>query len=384
MRRSGYPLARLGIIGGGQLGRMMTLQAKKLGCHVFVLDPYPHSPAGAIAMEQVVGGFGDPQAIRTLVERCDVTTYDIEHINTRALQELEAEGHVILPAPGLLAMVQDKLRQKEALAAQGIPVVPYEQCDHPTPEALAAFGYPLVQKLRHGGYDGKGVALLRGPEDLRQKLPGESLLERVIDIAEELSVMVVRGRDTHMVVYPAVEMVFDPRGNLLDLLLAPARIPEALARQAREMAEAAISAVDGVGAFGVEMFHTANGQLLINEIAPRPHNSGHYTIEACMTSQFEQHVRAVLGLPLGSAAQISPCAMINLLGEPGSKGKPHLEGLDEALAIPGVSVHIYGKAEVRPLRKMGHVTVLDDSVEAAAEKAKRVRACLRIVGEFSG
>lgn len=377
-RRGAYPLARFGIIGGGQLGRMMTVAAKKLGCHVVVLDPFPQSPAGLVATEQVTGSFTDPACIREVVTRCDATTYDIEHIDTQALTRLEAEGYRVLPAPALLECIQDKLRQKEAYRAAGLPTAEFVAVDEPGPEAFEAFGYPLAQKTRTGGYDGRGVALLHAPEDAAKALSGPCILERLADIQKELAVIVARGADGDTRAYPVTEMVFDPRANLLDLLLSPARIPDPVADAARELACATVQALDGVGIFGVEVFLTRAGELLVNEIAPRPHNSGHYTIEACHTSQFEQHVRAVLGLPLGSTRQHTPCAMLNLVGGEGEQGPPVVEGLDAALGIPGVSVHLYGKAETRPFRKMGHVTVLDETVDAAAEKASRVREKLRI------
>jgi len=378
--RDAYPVARLGIIGGGQLARMTAAKALQLGCEVRILDPHPSAPAAVLATQHVVGRLDDPASIRELVDASDVTTYDIEHIDAATLDALHAAGHDIHPAPSLLALIQDKLAQKEALKKSGLPHPEYVRCDAPTPEAFAAFGYPLVQKLRHGGYDGKGVAVLESGGDFDRHLAGPSLLERVADIALELGVMVARGRDGSTAVYPVTEMAFNPDGNLLDMLLAPARIPDEVAEHARQLAVDAVNAVDGVGIFGIELFYTGNGDLLFNEMAPRPHNSGHYTMNACVTCQFEQHVRAVLGLPLGSTELLRPCALVNLLGAPGAAGPPRLAGLDAALAIPGVAVHIYGKDESRPLRKMGHVNVVDCTLDAAIEKARRVRGLLNISG----
>lgn len=375
------PPAKIGIVGGGQLGRMMAQKAKKLGFTVIVLDPSPNSPAGQVADRQIVGSFSDAAKLRELVEQCHVTTYDLEHVDTRAMKDLAEEGHQIHPSPALLDLVQDKLVQKEALSRSGIPTPEFCRLDRPSAAAFERFGFTLVQKARRGGYDGKGVAVLRSKEDLPRALPGESLIEKFIDVDKELAVMVARGRDGAVRCYPVVEMVFDTRANVLDLLLAPACIPDHVALEAQALAARTVEVLDGVGVFGVEMFLSKTGKLFINEIAPRPHNSGHYTIEACVTCQFEQHLRAITGLPLGATDLMRPAAMINLLGEQDMAGRPIVEGLREAMSIPGVSVHIYGKQETRPFRKMGHVTILDEDLEEARKKALRVKEILRIKAE---
>ncbi|MEW6106530.1 MAG: 5-(carboxyamino)imidazole ribonucleotide synthase [Bacillota bacterium] len=375
------PPANIGIVGGGQLGRMMAQKAKKLGFTVTVLDPSPNSPAGQVADRQIVGSFSDAAKLRELVEQCEVTTYDLEHVDTRAMKDLAEEGHQIHPSPALLDLVQDKLVQKEALSRSGIPTPEFCRLDRPSAAAFERFGFPLVQKARRGGYDGKGVAVLRSKEDLPRALPGESLIERFIDVDKELAVMVARGRDGAVRCYPVVEMVFDTRANILDLLLAPARIPDHVALEAQALATRTVEVFDGVGVFGVEMFLSKTEKLFINEIAPRPHNSGHYTIEACVTCQFEQHLRAITGLPLGATDLMRPAAMINLLGEQDMAGRPIVEGLREAMSIPGVSVHVYGKWQTRPFRKMGHVTILDEDLEEARKKALRVKEILKIKAE---
>jgi 5-(carboxyamino)imidazole ribonucleotide synthase len=376
-----YPVARIGIIGGGQLGRMMVKAAKRIGCTCVVLDPLRNSPAGQVSGHQIVGDYHDPGALRELAAASDVVTFDIEDIDTATLIELSRAGHAIFPCPGLLADIQDKLRQKDVLAEAGIPSAEYVAADAPTAEAFAAFGYPLVQKARRGGYDGRGVQIMHTPADFARHLPVPSLIERFIPAEKELAVMVARGQDGQTRCYPPVEMCFRKGENILDMLLVPARIPEQTAAAARRLAIETVEALAGVGIFGIEMFLTADGSLLVNEVAPRTHNSGHYTIEACVTDQFEQHLRAITGLPLGAPDLLTPAAMINLLGEPGYSGRPVIRGLRAALAIPGVSVHLYGKATTRAHRKMGHVTVLDQDVERAREKAERVRALIRIIGE---
>lgn len=376
-----FPLARIGIIGGGQLGRMMVRKATQLGFSAIILDPTPNSPAGQVAGHQIVGDFFDPAKLRELAELSDVTTFDIETIDSEALEKLLDEGFRILPSPHLLAIIQNKLTQKQLLADKGIATGRFVELENPTAEALTGFGYPLVQKAQRGGYDGRGVEIFHDDGEPDRILPVPSLLEEYIDCEKELAVMVARGLDGSIQVYPVVEMVFDSKTNILDMLLAPARVSPAQAQAAQDLAVATVEAIEGVGVFGIELFLARDGRLLVNEIAPRTHNSGHYTIEACVTDQFEQHVRAITGLPLGSTEQIRPAVMINLLGEPGWTGRTVVDGLEEALAIPGVAVHIYGKAESRPMRKMGHVTVIDADIETARDKARQVREVLKIRGE---
>ena len=375
-----YPVARLGIIGGGQLARMIVPEAARLGCETTVLDPTPESPGGVLAHRQIVGGLDDGLALRALVEASDVTTFEIETVDTQILLELEAAGHRIVPSPALLAVVQDKLLQKERLHAAGIPSPPFRALDAPDARSLADFGLPLVQKARRGGYDGRGVAVFKDVVVEERVLPVPSLVERFVDHRCELAVLVARDSAGEVRAWPAVEMVFDERANVLDLLLAPARIDAREAEEARRVAVAAVEALDGVGVFGVELFLTRGGAVLVNEIAPRPHNSGHWTIEACRTNQFEQHVRAVVGLPLGEPLQHSAAAMVNLLGAADARGGVALEGLDEALRQPGVALHLYGKREVRPFRKMGHVTVTAEDRDTAMARARAVRACVAIRG----
>jgi 5-(carboxyamino)imidazole ribonucleotide synthase len=376
-----YPISRVGIIGGGQLGRMLVKAAKRLGCSCVVLDPTPNSPAGQVAGHQIVGHYHDPSKLRELVSVCDVTTYDIEDVDTETLTALAEEGFRIEPRPQVLASIQDKLLQKERLADAGIATAEFIAMDKPDPAAFAAFGYPLVQKARRGGYDGRGVAILRDAESYAQHLSVPALLERFIPAEKEIAVLVVQNRAGERRPYPAVEMRFRPGENILDLLLAPARVAPEVASAAQALACRAVEAIGGVGIFGVEMFLTENGELLVNEVAPRTHNSGHYTIEACVTDQFEQHLRAVLDLPLGATDLLSPAAMINLLGAPGHTGRPVIRGLAATLAIPGVSVHLYGKAATRPYRKMGHVTILAPDIEEARRKAEQVQGLLEITGE---
>lgn len=376
-----YPVARIGLIGGGQLGRMLVKAAKRLGCTCVVLDPLAGSPAGQVAGHQIVGDYNDPASLRELAESCDLVTFELEDIDTAPLEVLEAEGHRIYPRPRLLAMIQDKYRQKCFLRDAGIPTSEFVDMPRPDAAAFARFGYPLVQKARRGGYDGRGVVVMPDAAAFDGNLPVPGYIERYVEADKELAVLVARNPAGETRVYPTVEMRFRAPENVLDFLLAPAGIDPQVAQQAEALAVRTVEAMDGIGVFGIEMFLTAAGELLVNEVAPRTHNSGHHTIEACVTDQFEQHLRAVLGLPLGSTRQLSPAAMVNLLGEPGHAGRPLIAGLAAVLAIPGVCVHIYGKAVTKPGRKMGHVTIIEETVEAACDKARQVKESIRILGD---
>jgi 5-(carboxyamino)imidazole ribonucleotide synthase len=376
--RCGYPFLRLGIIGGGQLGRMMASKAKQMGFFVAVLDPTPNSPAGQFADVEITGDFYDPQKLQELVQLSEIATYDIEHIDAPFLKQLAKSGCRIHPAPEILETIQDKLRQKEILARHGIPAPRFLRADKIDLALCSRFGFPAAQKLRFGGYDGRGVKILRTPEDVDAALPGESVLEEYVALEKELAVMAARSLSGEITCYPAVEMQFAAPGNILDVLIAPARIDQATQQQAQEISIACVEALQGVGVFGVELFLSKPGKLLVNEIAPRPHNSGHYTIEACATSQFEQHLRAITGLPLGSTQLLQPAVMLNLLGEPNFSGPPVIEGWRETLAMPGLSFHWYGKAETRPLRKMGHVTIINEYIEEALRQARRVKEVFKI------
>lgn len=374
----GYPLAHIGILGGGQLAKMMAQVAKQYGFAIHILDPTPDAPASPVADSHTVGDLYDESAIRSVVEQCDVTTYDIEHIDTATLKRLVEEGFEIHPSPNLLEIIQDKFRQKEILSEHGIPVPRYVGVEKPDKQSFQEFGYPLVQKSRTGGYDGGGVQILEAENEFHRAIQSPSMIEDLIEFEKELSVLVARGHDGNVVTYPVVEMVFNPEGNLLELLLAPARISEKIASRAESIAVEAVKSLDGVGIFGVELFLTKDGEVLLNEIAPRPHNSGHFTIEACITDQFEQHLRAITGLPLGSTELLKPAVMVNLLGAPAFEGTPLITGLKDILNLPGVSFHFYGKNVTRPLRKMGHVTILNDEIEQGIEIGKKVLSTLRI------
>lgn len=376
------PVARIGVIGGGQLGLMLARAATRLGCACVILDPVEGSPAGRVSGDQIVGGYSDAERVRELAERCDIITFELEDIDVGPLLELERLGHAIQPAPRILATIQDKLRQKQFLRDAGIATSEFIEVANPVNAGqFAEFGYPLVQKARRGGYDGRGVSVMKSAADFDQHLPVASLIERFVKAEKEISVLVARNVSGQCRAYPVTEMVFHPGQNVLDVLLAPARIEVQVAEAAQQLGIRTVEALQGVGVFAVEMFYCEDGQLLVNEVAPRTHNSGHQSIEANITDQFEQHLRAILDMPLGETRQLSPAAMVNLLGAPGFGGQPVIRGLHETLEIDGVSVHLYGKTLTKPYRKMGHVTVLDETIEQARDKAEQVKKILSIEGE---
>ena len=373
-----YSTLKVGIIGGGQLGKIMAQKAKKMGFHVTILDPTPNCPAAQVSDKQIIGGFHDEAKLSQLVEENDVTTFELEHVDTSILKKMYDDGNKIYPSPYLIELIQDKFKQKELLDKKGIPVPLYKEVK--SEACLESFGFPVIQKARKGGYDGKGVVLLKSKDDLSKAIKADSFIEELVDIQKEIAVMVARNIQGEIVCYPVVEMLFDERVNICDIVIAPARIDEDIRKQVEEIAIKSIEALDGVGIFGVELFLTKDNRILLNEIAPRPHNSGHYTIESCLTSQFEQLIRAVTNLPLGSTKLISPSAMVNLLGEEGYKGEPFVEGIHEALEISGLSFHFYGKKETSPFRKMGHITVLDESLDEALRKAQIAKEILKVKG----
>ncbi|ABY91742.1 5-(carboxyamino)imidazole ribonucleotide synthase [Thermoanaerobacter brockii subsp. lactiethylicus] len=377
----GYPIMKIGIIGGGQLGKMFAQKAKQMGFYVIILDPNPECPATQVADEQIIGDYYNENKLKELVEKSDVTTYEIEHINTAILKELFDKGYKIYPSPYSLEIIQDKLKQKQVLKGANLPVPRFEKVENFEVSFFEKFGFPFIQKATKGGYDGRGVVVIKDKNDLDKMLRVDSLIEEFVDMGKELAVMVARNLQGEIKCYPVVEMVFDESANILDLLIAPARIEKEIEENVKEIAIKAVEALDGIGIFGIEMFLTKDKKILINEIAPRPHNSGHYTIEACVTSQFEQHLRAICGFALGSTELLSPAVMINLLGEKGYRGVPLIEGLEEVLSIEGVSFHFYGKRLTSPYRKMGHVTIVDDNLDSAIEKAKKVKERLKIKSE---
>lgn len=375
---------KIGILGGGQLGKMLCLAAADWDLKTFVLDASPDYPAGQVCTGFTQGDFNNFDDVLAFGKDKDILTIEIEHVNTDALRELERLGKTVHPAPRALDIIKDKGIQKEFYRKNGIPTAHYELFDNENllKEAVAAgrWSLPFVQKSRTAGYDGRGVAILRTAEDLEQKiLPGPCLAEALAPIRTEIAVVAARNANDEVTVFPPVEMDFHPEANLVEFLLCPARISPLEAAEAEALAETVIRTFDVCGLLAVEMFLTTDGQLLVNEVAPRPHNSGHHTIDTAPTSQFQQHLRAICNLPLGTTVQQSLAVMLNLLGEPGHKGPVRYEGMEQCLALDGVHIHLYGKAMTSPFRKMGHVTVTGPTAEEAIEKAQFVKNTLKAV-----
>jgi len=366
----------IGILGGGQLGKMIAMECRKLGINVVCLDPKENAPASLVC-KQIIGKLNDKEKIIDLNNQVDIITYEIEHIDTEILKEVLPEDKVY-PSIQILEIIQDKYQQRCFFKKKNIPVPDFFELN--SPDEIKKY-IPCVQKTKKGGYDGRGVVVIKSEKDIDRLLSEDSYIESLVNIEKELAVVVVRDISGNIKVYPAVEMIFNPEGNLLDYLLVPANIDEKSHKLAQEISISAVESLDGVGVFGVELFLTKKGEILLNEVAPRVHNSGHHTIEACETSQFEQLVRVLTNLPLGSTYQYFPAVLINLLGEKGYKGKPLYENLDKVLAIDGVYVHIYGKKETFPFRKMGHITILDKDRNRLIEKAQLVKSLIKVKGE---
>lgn len=370
---------RLGILGGGQLGKMLIAEAIKLDVHTRVLDPDPASPCRFIASYFETGDLMDYKSVYRFGKACDLVTIEIEQVNIQALLQLESEGIKVCPSPKALAIIQDKYLQKCFYRDHQIPTADFYYLPAGELPDLKKLDFPFVQKLCTSGYDGKGVQVVKGPEDMAKMFAANSMVEAFLPNVTEVSVIVARNASGEVKCFPAVEMVFHPEANLVEYLFCPARINAALEEKARDLAIQVISGLDMEGLLAVEMFITPSGEILINESAPRPHNSGHHTIESAFVSQYQQHLRAILDLPLGTTRMKTASVMINLLGEPGYSGKVKYSGLESVMKMEGVSVHIYGKKETRPFRKMGHVTILSDTVEDAREKADFVKNTLKVI-----
>ena len=372
---------RIGIVGGGQLGRMLAQAARGMGFTTIVLDPTPRGPAAQVADRELVGDFKNADAVRELAKEVDLLTFEIESANAEALHELAKQGMPVHPSAQTLAIIKDKLAQKTFLRKAGIPVADFMGVESVEDIHAAGkkFGYPFLLKARFDAYDGRGNALIKSISDIEEgmkKLEGRKLyVEKFVPFSKELAVVAVRGMSGEVATYPVVETIH--RNNICHIVIAPAQIPQEAQVRAGKLAAQVLEKLGGVGVFGIEMFLAKNGDVLVNEIAPRVHNSGHHTIEACDVSQFENHIRAVTGLDIGSTRMKVPAAvMVNILGE--RSGKAEVTGLEEALKIPGVAVHVYGKLETRPERKMGHITATGKTVEEALEKATRARKHITI------
>lgn len=369
---------QLGVLGGGQLGRMMIQEAVNYDVQIHCLDPDPHAPCLDLATSFTLGSLKDFDTVYNFGKNKDVLTVEIEHVNIEALEKLEAEGVKVFPQPKILKMVQDKGLQKTFYQENNIPTPPFHLIENKSELQSFLAQFPFMQKMRKGGYDGKGVTALKTASDLEKAFDVPSVLEAFVDFDKELSVIVSRNEKGETAVFPTVECEFSSEANLVEFLFSPANISAELEAEAKKLAVNIIEKLGMVGILAVELFLTKSGELLVNEIAPRPHNSGHHTIECNVTSQFEQHLRSILNLPLGSTRTTQPGVMINLLGEKGFEGKAIYRNLEEAMAIPGVKAHIYGKADTKSFRKMGHVTIVAEKLEEAKNIGRKIKDLIRV------
>jgi 5-(carboxyamino)imidazole ribonucleotide synthase len=372
---------KLGILGGGQLGRMIIQAAIDFDITIKTLDPDADAPCKYISHEFINGSLNDYETVMAFGQDCDVITIEIENVNIEALETFEKQGKTVFPQPSILRLIQDKRIQKQFYKDNNLPTADFVLTENQADVSQYEDFLPAVHKLGKGGYDGKGVQILRTKADLLKAFDQPSVLEKMIDFEKELAVIVARNESGEIKTFPVVEMVFHPEANLVEYLFAPAEIPKEIEQKAEEIATKTAEAFGIVGLLAVEMFLTKEGEILINEVAPRPHNSGHQTIRANDVSQYEQHLRAILNLPLGSTHAHSKAAMVNILGEDGYLGKAIYEGMDEVLAVEGVHPFLYGKKRTKPFRKMGHVTIIDQNFEKLKEKVIFVKETLKVISE---
>ena len=374
---------KLGILGGGQLGKMLIQAASRWDIKTYVLDPDSECSSRSICDYFEKGSFKDYQTVYNFGNKVDLITFEIEHVNTDALKQLENEGKKIFPQPNALEIIKDKGLQKEFYKNHNIPTSNFKLFSSKK-ELVSAIEekiiqLPFVQKARTDGYDGKGVQTIKRAEDLQLIFDTPSIVEEMVSIEKELAVVVSRNENGNVKTFPIVEMEFSEDANLVEQLICPSNVSEIIANKASDIAEKIITHLEMVGNLAVEFFLNKNGEILVNEVAPRPHNSGHHTIEGNITSQFEQHLRAILNLPLGSTKLISPSVMINILGHPLHQGIASYTNIDACLDLEGVNIHIYGKKITKPYRKMGHVTIMDDSLEQAKSKANFIKNQLTVI-----
>ena len=376
---------KLGILGGGQLGKMLLSETRKFDIYTKVLDPSNEAPCKISANEFVQGDLMDYETVYNFGKDIDLLTVEIENINIDALKQLEQEGIKVYPQPDVLEIIRNKGRQKQFYATNNIPTSPFTVYNSVInlKEAINSkiVSLPFVWKSTEFGYDGMGVKIVRNNEDVASLADVECIAETLVDFENELAVIVSRNRQGDIKTYPVVEMEFHPEANQVEYVICPARISDEIAKKAQETAKKVAKAYNHVGLLAVEMFQTKSDEILVNEVAPRPHNSGHYSIEASYTSQFEQHIRAILNLPLGSTESKAPGIMVNLVGSENHNGEVFYENIDKILNLKGVTPHIYGKKITRPFRKMGHVTIVNENIQTAREIAKEVKETINVISK---
>ncbi len=376
---------KLGILGGGQLGKMMLYETRKFDIHTKVLDPSKEAPCKISCNEFQQGDLMDYDTVYNFGKKVDVLTIEIENINLDALEQLEEEGIKVYPPSQTLRTIQNKATQKLFYIDHNIPTAPFSRFAHTSEieDSISNGGmeFPFVWKCTKFGYDGQGVKVVRSLKDLDGLPNVECIAEKMIPFKNELAVIVVRNPSGQVVTYPVVEMEFHPEANQVEYVICPARIDEKVAEKANTIALKVSEKMKHIGVLAVEMFQTKDDQILVNEVAPRPHNSGHYSIEASYTNQFEQHIRAILDLPLGNTASKVAGIMVNLVGAEGHTGNVVYDNMEEILKMEGVTPHIYGKKQTRPFRKMGHVTIVNNDIAKARKIAEQVKETIKVISE---
>jgi len=370
---------KLGILGGGQLGRMLIQEAVNYNLTTLVLDPDADAPCKHIANYFENGSITDYDTVYNFGKKADIITIEIEKVNVEALEQLEKEGKKVYPQPRVIRLIQDKGIQKQFFKENDIPTAPFMLVNSKEDLSNGKFPFPYILKLRKDGYDGKGVMKINNTSDVENAFNAPTLIEELVHFEKEIAVIVARNANGDVKTFPMVEMEFNPEANLVEFLISPSTYPESIQERAEKIAKDIAAALNITGILAVEMFITKHGDILVNELAPRPHNSGHQTIEGNYVSQFGQHLRAIFNLPLGDTRSISNAIMVNVLGEKGHDGVAKYDGLEKILSIDGVYVHLYGKKYTKPFRKMGHLTIVDQNREKAIEKARFVQQTLKVI-----
>ena len=373
----------LGILGGGQLGKMLLYETRKFDIKTSVLDPSKNAPCKIACDTFEVGDLMDFETVYNFGKKVDVLTFEIEHVNVDALEALEKEGITVYPSSNTLRNINDKITQKKFYQTHQIPTSSF-QVFNSKDELIVAINkyeirYPFVWKQSTGGYDGMGVCIVKNKEDLANVKNIPCIAEKLIPFVNELAVIVSRNPNGEVASYPVVEMEFHPEANQVEYVICPARIENNIAERAKKIAEKVSNSFEHVGLLAVELFQTEEGEILVNEVAPRPHNSGHFSIEGSLTNQFEQHIRAILNLPLGNTKSKIAAIMVNLVGEEGYIGDAYYKNLEQILSLEGVTPHIYGKKQTRPFRKMGHVTIVNNDISKARKIAELVKKTIKVI-----
>ncbi|HET8859780.1 5-(carboxyamino)imidazole ribonucleotide synthase [Marivirga sp.] len=369
---------KVGVLGGGQLGRMLLQSAININIELSMMDADPNAPCSKLVSDFKVGDLEDFKAVYEFGKNCDILTIEIEKVNIEAMKKLQSEGVKVYPQPEIIEMIQDKRVQKQFYKDHNIPTAPFILTDNRADLEKLIDKFPAVHKIGKGGYDGRGVQIIRSKEDIAKGFDAPSLLEDFVPFKKELAVIVSRNEQGEVNAFPVVEMVFHPEHNLVEYLLSPAIIDKSEEEKAKQVAIDIIEKLEMVGILAVEMFLTKENEIIVNEIAPRPHNSGHQSIEGNFVSQYDQHLRAILNLPLGNTSTKVSSAMVNILGEDGFTGDAKYEGMEEVMRISGASVHLYGKKLTKPFRKMGHVTITDPSLTSLKRKIEIVKSTLKV------